>query len=258
MLSDLSRHVVIFNYSVAYLVIFAVTGFLIALGTLVGVGCDLNETICDDPTTASMSEIVDQPSLYPWFAVFCTLFVVLLLIVFCHYTNPVRVRLGQRRSDYHFSMAVFFLQFVGSVLFLVVVLLPITLHPDSHVMVVQIAFAFILSVHFCTFLRIVFCEYGEWKSVIVAMQLLHFGAMIALGVLYIQNDNGFLEIAFILTVIAFYYYLAYEYWSVNVTCVANDVSDDSNERDFDTREEHRHSGKPLLGHVKRRLHYPRN
>ena len=79
--ADLTRHVVIFNYSVAYLVIFAVSGFLIALGTLVGVGCTMNDEMCNDPADSTMSEIVDQPTLYPWFAVFSTLFVLLLLLL---------------------------------------------------------------------------------------------------------------------------------------------------------------------------------
>ena len=255
--ADLTRHVVIFNYSVAYLVIFAVSGFLIALGTLVGVGCTMNDEMCNDPADSTMSEIVDQPTLYPWFAVFSTLFVLLLLLVMCHYTDPVNVRLGRRRSDYHFSLAVFFLQFVGSCLFLAVILLPISLHPDAHVIVVQIAFAFILSVHFCTFLRIVFCEGGLNKMLVLTMQLLHFGAMIALGVLYVQQDNGWYEIAFILTVISFYFYLAYEYWNVSVTCVANNYKD-RYVSNYDLEHPNKQRGNDLTPLLKKKIHYPRN
>ena len=212
---------VLITYHVPYLIIFSVCSFLFALSLLVTIGCLIDDEMCNDPKKSTMSEIVDQPEIYQWFAVLSTLNVIVLLFAMFHYIDPIRVTKGMQILSYRISVAVLNLQTIASVFFLVVILLPITLHPETHVVVVQIAFGFILLVHVAIWTRSFLCESGEYHTLVLGIQLVHLTSIFALALAYLYSENGWVEIAFILMTILYYIYLAYEYWNVSVTCMVN-------------------------------------
>lgn len=213
------------TYHVSFLIFFSVICFILALSILVYVGCAISDTMCTDPKKSTMSEIVDQPEIYQWFAVLSTINVIILFYAMFHYIDPIRVIPGKERLSYYISVAVLVLQSIASVLFLAVILLPITIHPETHVIVVQIAFGFILCVHIVMWLRSFLCEYGEYHNTVLSIQIVHLLTVFALAGAYLFTENGWIEIAFILITISYYVYLAYEYWNVSVTLVVNNPKD---------------------------------
>jgi hypothetical protein len=209
------------TYHVSYLVFFSVISFVFVLSILVAIGCVISDHMCTDPQKSTLSEIVDQPEIYQWFSVLTTINVIVLFYAMFHYIDPIRVKPGKELLSYRISILVLFLQSIGSILFLVVILLPITLHPHTHIVVVQIAFGFILAVHIAMLCRTFFCVTEKWWNLIISFQCIHLFIIFVLAGAYLLTENGFIEIAFILITILYYLFLTIEYWNVSVTLIVN-------------------------------------
>lgn len=241
----------------AYFIFFAVTFFLVSLSVLYAVGCSMNDSYCKYEKGTTLSEVVDQQELYPWFAVISTIGVFLLLIVMLFYTDTVRTKKKLQLVDYRLSLSVFFFQFIGSFLFLTVILLPISIHEAAHIAVVQIAFAFILLVHLMCFLRIMFCEVGRYRVFVLFLQFMHICLITVLGVSFLVLKNNYFEVAFILVTISFYYYLMYEYWNVKIIVNAENNAFSVSSRNIKKYRENRKIGVKNHGAFKNKFkdHY---
>jgi len=218
--------ITLLKYHVSYLVLFSVTCFVLALSILVGIGCLISDTMCVEAENSTMSQIVDQPEIYNWFSVLTTFNTILLFIAMYHYIDPIRLQSAKCHLSSLISSVALLFQACASILFLTVVLLPVSVHPESHVIVVKIAFAFVILVHICIWCRTYFCEIGRWHTVVVVLQTIHIMTENTLAIMYLLTGNGWIEIAFILTSILFYYFLAYEYWNVTVFCVLESSNTD--------------------------------